>query len=433
MRIAFQFDVLEQDALEILRLIRTWKNDVAPINRIPPEILALIPDFWDTYDGGGGVIALTHVCRAWREVFTSRSSLWANINCEDADKTLVYFERSKSSPINLALYRDDALSPCDPFVRIIPHAIERLKSLSIKGTPMNLQDITANLPRPAPLLEELSIHGGRENARHLSPVLASVLFNGDLSLLRKLRLESVRTELPWRNMVNLTSFTLAHTLPGEVSVRRLLDFFEGAPHLHAVKLHSATRTSGARDKRLVSLALLKTMVIINGGPSSLLLSHLLIPAGAKLTTQMDSPRFLIEDHLPRSLSNLRNLSNFTTIELYGHDSCPHIRFSGPNGQVTIRGSSQFCGTSLVLGSLTQFDTSEVKRLEIYCGNSPSSDLPYHALLSMKDLRSLTLSRCKSPHTFIHALHPSVSPSGILACPNWRNSVSMGRYLTSIIL
>ena len=62
---------------------------LALINNIPPEILAPIPDFWNTDDRDHDVIALTHVCHAWREVFVSRSSLWADFDCLDEEKTPV--------------------------------------------------------------------------------------------------------------------------------------------------------------------------------------------------------------------------------------------------------------------------------------------------------------------------------------------------------
>ena len=54
-------------------------------------------------------------------------------------------------------------------------------------------------------------------------VLETTLFNGDVSL-HTIYLMRICTELPWRNMVNLTSFTLGYNLPGEVTIRQLLDF-----------------------------------------------------------------------------------------------------------------------------------------------------------------------------------------------------------------
>ena len=358
--------------------------------------------------GSRRLIAITHVCRTWRQTFTSRSSLWISLDCKHANKTRVYLERSKSSLIDVSLKRDGDLSPSDPFFQIVPHAIGRLKSLSIKGTRENLQDITSHLSLPAPLLEDLSIDGGDFPQRY-NPVLTTELFNGDLSPLYKLSLRHVRTELPWRNMVNLTSFRLAHTSPGEVSATHLLDFFESAPSLRQVELRASAPTSGAQHGRLVSLDCLERMYVLEGGPSPFLLDHLLIPAGAWLMTQVD-----LFGPFPRCLD--KNLSNSTKICLTIHEWYPRVRFSGPNGRIDmVLGTVQLSTTDLMLKSLAQFDTSKVKRLEINDACPSSRDLPYQTLLPMTALRTLTLHHCQSPHLFINALHPSMS-SNVVACP-----------------
>ena len=123
MWVRFQVDALMQDASEVFRLIRSWSNSLAPINQIPPEILTLLPDFWGKNHKDQCTIGLTHVCRAWREIFISCPSLWADFDCKDADKTRVYLECSRSSPINMSLDREDDLYLPDPFLQVIPRAI----------------------------------------------------------------------------------------------------------------------------------------------------------------------------------------------------------------------------------------------------------------------------------------------------------------------
>jgi hypothetical protein len=422
--VAFQFDVLEQEAFEILRLIRLWRNGVAPVNRMPPEILALVPDFWNKDCGGRDrdLIALTHVCRTWREVFISRSSLWIDLDCEDRDKTHVYLERSKPLPVNLSLRIHAFPPPCHPFFKVVPHSIGRLKSLSIKGDLGFLEGIADHLSHPAPVLEELSIRGNYDDGPRHNPVLTPALFNGDLSSLRKMKLDSVRTELLWRNMVNLTSVMLAHVSWGDDSVKQLLDFFESAPHLREVVL-LGTPTSGGQSGRLVPLACLEMMKITGGGSASPLLDSVLTPVGADLKIEVDLPNPPNKDHPPRFLDNLRNLANLTNIHLHidehidGHLRM-WVRFSGPNGQVEmISTSSWFGDTGFVLESLDLFDTSKVEQLRIDFYDFLSGDLPYRVLLPMKHLRTLTLYCCDSPHLFIYALHPAMSSSGTVICPN----------------
>ena len=355
------------------------------------------------HDRNQDVIALTHVCQAWRKIFASCPSAWTDLDCENADKTRVYLERSKSLPVDLRLERVEGLSPYDPFFQVISHAIPRLRSLAIHGTPANLQDIVSQLSRPAPLLRSLTIEVDCGCSPQRGPAITTTLFNGDLSSLRELRLKCVTTALPWRNMANLTSFTLGYTLVGDFPIKHLLDFLKSAPRLRKVRLHNAIPTSGAQNGRLVSLGCLKRMDIIGGGPSSLLLDHLLIPVGAKLTTQVGSlgplaDGSLVDGHLPRSLDNLRNFSD-STIQLHLEEFRPRIRFSGPNGQVTMVPAPPRTNTTHhVLKSLFRFDPSKIERLTIVGGNLEDNHdgcTILGAFIAMKGLRTLIISRCKN--------------------------------------
>jgi len=390
---------------------------LAPVNKIPPEILSLIPDFLDTEDRDKHTIALTHVCRTWREVFVSRSSLWTDFYRLDGEKTRVYLERSGSAPINLSLDLNKGVPPYDPLFQIIPHVTGRLESLLIKGMPEKIPAVTSHLSRPAPLLRYLSICPDRGCAPERCPVLTPTLFNGDLSSLSTLHLERVRTDLPWRNMVNLTSFILSHIPPGPAFAERLLDFFESAPYLEEVELCFATPMAGAQDGRLVSLARLKYMDIDGDAPCSVILNHLLIPAGAKLEITADLFNSPARVHLPRSLDNLKNFSDFTTIQLRPGKYCPLIEFSGPNGQVNMSlRTSRYDSTSLTLESLAEFDTSKIEWLKIDHGHLVSGELLYQTLLPMKNLRTLTLFSCSNLYIFIRALQPNPSSSEVVVCP-----------------
>ena len=90
---SFQVDALEVDAFEVLRLVRSIKNSFQPINCIPPEVLFVILDYqrkgdgYDGFDMDQDLIALTHVCRGWRDAFISRSSLWTRIDLTNVGKT----------------------------------------------------------------------------------------------------------------------------------------------------------------------------------------------------------------------------------------------------------------------------------------------------------------------------------------------------------
>lgn len=353
-------------------------------------------------------------------MFISRSSLWANLDCSDDEKTRIYLERSKSSPINLMLCRRKTISSHDPVFQIVPHLTGRLKSLLIKSTPETIRAIAPHLSHPAPLLRRLDVsadQGITPNDHH--PTLTPTLFNGDLSSLHTLNLHFIRTELPRGNMANLTSFALRCT--EGVTVGRLLDFFESAPRLRQVYLHYTAPSADAQIQRgqLISLTCLKKMVISGFSPPSILLDHLVIPVGAELTTKGDLLDSLVGDHLPRSLNNLKNFPNFTTIRLFVNDVNPVIEFTGPNGQVkTILDNEDDhpISSNMALKCLTQLDTSTTERLEIDGGDSLSRDTFHQALLPMKGLRTLLLARSADLQIFMDALRPSTSPSEGVVCP-----------------
>ena len=157
---------------------------MAPINQIPPEVLSLIPDYSDEdYHGScQGQITLTHVCRSWRDIFTSRSSLWAGLDLTSMVKTRTFIQRSKFSPLDVyasnlsdEIYLDDALS------LIIPH-IPRLRSLTFRSNA--IPDTLRNFHCHAPLLEDLEIVIYSPQTE----MLDIPLLNGDLQSLRRLNL-----------------------------------------------------------------------------------------------------------------------------------------------------------------------------------------------------------------------------------------------------
>jgi len=97
-------DVLEQDVSEVLSLVRSMKNAFATVNRIPQEVFSLIPEYCDAEEE---LVTLTHVCHGWRELFISRSSLWTSLDCTSVERTRVYLERSRTSPLEIRLTEKD--------------------------------------------------------------------------------------------------------------------------------------------------------------------------------------------------------------------------------------------------------------------------------------------------------------------------------------
>ncbi|KAF9781779.1 hypothetical protein BJ322DRAFT_244248 [Thelephora terrestris] len=129
-----------QDTSEIHRLLLSLRNSFAPVNRIPPEVLSLIPDYCDKDDLDQDLIKLTHVCRGWRDTFTSRSSLWTKLYFTNIDKTRTYIRRSQSSPMQIYLIDDQNTGYLDDAVSlVIPHPSTQIPDCPHGSPPRHLQ------------------------------------------------------------------------------------------------------------------------------------------------------------------------------------------------------------------------------------------------------------------------------------------------------
>lgn len=411
-------------------MVRSVRNNFAPINRIPPEVLSLIPDHLCSCHMDEGIIALTHVCQGWRELFISRSSLWTSLDCTNVGKTRVYIERSKTSPVGIHLeksysnaYRSDALL-------LAAAHINRLRSLTVCGSSGILPDLEKHFSCPAPLLRKLKINFDFDRSR--APSFPMTLFNGDLSGLRDLSLVGLTTNLPWRNLANLTCFKLSH-FPATVDppfVTRLLDFLESAPLLSEIYLlQSIPISSNAPPERLISLPHLTNLTTISQLTQSALLNHLSIPKGALLVVEFgfsgtNSP---IPDNLPKTLNNLNNLSHITEINMSLDTTEKAVRLRGPSGELQMYGTwtagnlSSHVLERRFFRSLDKFNLSKVRSLVLTKFTAPSANeiqktSVFQTLLLMKDLRTLTLIKCNNL-AFIRALDPEENTSGTILCPD----------------
>ena len=368
-------------------------------------------------------IALTHVCRSWREVLIADSSLWTRFDCTNVDKTRVYIERSKSSSLEISLVSSEGAAYLgDAFLLVAPH-ISRLRSFRIVGTEDPFRNLTQHISCSAPLLRELTIDLNCDR----DPTLNITLFNGDLSSLHTLNLTGVGTRLPWKNLSNLTTFKLHYTPSGQVSITKLLNFFENSSRLRNVSLtHSMAESSDAPPERVVSPPCLENLTIVADPPAhSILLDHLIIPAQATLTLRSGviGNGHPLRDFLPKELGNLKNISSVASINICFDDAERPVRLEGPVGGLFVfgswKGSPLFDLDRQVFKSLDHFTLSKTQGLVVTKFKTPTvvveNSAPYHVLLRVETLRTLTLIQCNN-RSFILALNPDKNPSKHILCP-----------------
>ena len=403
-------------------MVRSMKNTFTPISRVSQDILSLIPDYCDTDDE---LVALTHVCRGWREQLISRPSLWTSLDCTNVEKTRIYLDRSKASPLDIWL--DDEEPPRflnDAFLLTVPH-LDRLKSLSLYGSSNDLLQLTKYFGIPVPLLEELDLRFTCAE----TPVIQDAIFDGNLSSLRELRLSGVIASLTWTNLSNLTTFALRQVPSNKISVTQLLNCFEHASLLRKIQLRDAfPNSSDAPLERVVPLPHLKFLAIVAQPAHTILLNHLSIPTGASLKQEINfsDDKSPIPTYLQKPCTSLENLSHITSVNL-SFNSGVFLRLDGPSGTLYVYGNwvgVEAWGPPImdqrILRSLAQFRIPTVERLTItQCKASLPKKVEkspvYTALLLANNLSSLTLTECINL-PFISTLNPKQNASRIVVCP-----------------
>lgn len=420
-----ELNALEQDAFEVICLVRSVKNSLAPINRIPPEILSLVPDHYDKDHADQDLIALTHVCRTWRVVFISRSSLWTNLDFVNVDKARTYIQRSKSSPLEIFLdgHRAGNTYFHETFALAAPH-IRRFKSLAIRGH--SLTSVLEHFSDQAPLPEKLDIGIAALDP----PTLQNALFNGDLSPWRGLTLGGVVTSLPWSNLLNLTMFKLSSCPPGPGFVTQLLDVFECAPLLHTIVLEdSIPMFSDAPPGRMVSLPHLKKFTITAMSGHVMLLKHLRIPPRVSLTLRLNSDGTIspLQELRPETFASLIGHPDITAIYILLDAIQKNLRLVGPNGGVDVlinRGNYSVSRRMMdhrVLRSISPHFLSTTQKLVVseYEPSGPAHvEYPtiFRTISYMNKLRTLVLNSCHN-RSFVLALNPGENSHRNVLCPD----------------
>src|SRR5882762_1087255 len=93
---------LERDLSAALTALREWKNSLVRINRIPLDILSLIPTHLSSQKDR---FRASFVCRHWRRVFLQHAALWSQLLLKNGEvyvQTLL--ERAKASPLDVSTH-----------------------------------------------------------------------------------------------------------------------------------------------------------------------------------------------------------------------------------------------------------------------------------------------------------------------------------------
>jgi len=407
---------MERDLSDLVPKFKALRNVLAPINKLPPEVLSQIPKCFLIHD----LIVATQVCRYWRTTLISCSPLWCNIDCERGPEALTCLHRSKGSPIYVSVTRipnDEVLA------RLSPHT-GRIKSLHLQSRWSVAQSVFARFTDPAPDLETLTVIC-RPSTAAAGPV-PSTLLTGNLPKLRSLTLQGLASDLAHFVLPSLTYFELSNVTspPLSISLSNLLAFLERSPLLESVcvDFHGECVHDTPRQK-LVSLRALKTLYISGSGlvghGENSLLARLELPKGVDVTVILlilDGSSNVIAHAIPPHPERLPFVSGIKSVHIEMHPThgrCT-FRFSGENGRVTVTARWPIANLdldNLLMGSIQSFLPLSTEGVEGFYIQGYQAREDYYlpalrAFESLPNLESILMVHCDNTALLRALRHPT---------------------------
>ncbi|KAI0676052.1 hypothetical protein C8Q78DRAFT_1007887 [Trametes maxima] len=284
-------------------------NNLSPTTRLPPEILSEIftlvaVDNYDArrwhYCGSSHAykwIALTHVCRAWRDIALNTPRLWSRVVITRPDAAMAALARSRKAPLwltSVLLHPEDfrATMLCDT----LRGESTRLKELNISGPSRLVQMLSAGWTTPAITLEKLTLSSDfpqcdRNYVLPSMPVSAEI-FSREVPRLQHLEIH--RIAIDWPNPLFCSTLrTLAvhsrYDMPASVKegeFRKLLDALERMVSLENLQLNEAIPRlldDAATMGRLIALPNLRRLdLFADASESANLFRHLSLPIDVQM-------------------------------------------------------------------------------------------------------------------------------------------------------
>ncbi|KAI0055537.1 hypothetical protein BV25DRAFT_1833110 [Artomyces pyxidatus] len=248
-----------------------------------------------------GWVAVSHVCRQWRDIAVGSPTLWQDIDFALGPEWVPdMLARSKALPVTIRKTFPSGQGWFPHELDLLTAHLFHTKRLFLSGDPTTLTSAVQSLNTPAPILEYLDLHF---NQVMDDPFAPSQFFAGHTP--RLLTLSLTNYGLAWR--VNLPTARLANLIikyergSGRYHLLRdfasLLDLVESIPTLQSLYAASNYRSHDQEawsGPRVVRLPHLKRLQIDSGKYKFLsLVNHIEIPP----TTALDfsiHPGFLAE-------------------------------------------------------------------------------------------------------------------------------------------
>jgi len=351
-------DELSGGAKRLLIRAEELKNSFQPIQRLPPDMIIEVATYLDPRACGGDcehLIAISQVCRYWRETLLSNPESWCFVKSEFMEFVPLFLGRSGSYPLEIDL-TDTWSSYAMGHIR--PHA-KRLAILRCRVDEASTPFLRA-LSRldHSPNLHTLSISSTRAPA--VAPELIKMAFiSGEMPALRTLEL------LPFPVIPQFVQFKYLVNLRIEVThstLTAVLDLLAANPSLEKVGLvGNFEDVEDDRPAESTVLGSLKFLSVERCAPLRLF-EKLTLPRGARVFIRYNPrfipPVFTLQQPMER-YANLQGLTSLHALMNPGSDT--YVDANGPNGSISIR-YRELLDPAPLCNTITSLPTTGIIRL-----------------------------------------------------------------------
>ena len=205
-------------------------NTFPKINRLPPELLASIPYFLESYKD---IINTTHVCRHWRDTIIASPPLWSCLDNETMHEDLVAacIDRCGSTPLDVTFNRCPGTSNTRFLEKVVLHS-SHIRKIRFPSLPWcRIAELSKAFEAPLPLLREVDL--GICCCIMVPPLFEQPFLAGAINLV-SLSLHDATSQsgtLLHLAIPTLTHLTLLFYEPRIPSVGELLELLRASPLL----------------------------------------------------------------------------------------------------------------------------------------------------------------------------------------------------------
>ena len=275
-------------------------NTLAPISRLPPEILATIFVFlstsaWNKRDIHLEWIRVAHVCRRWREVALDHPRFWSHINFTGLTSggMAEILARAKMAPLHLKADVIWGATQVEVFERQLEVHISHTRHLSLSGY---FETTLSRLSSSAPTLESLSLSHKSPRFRLRPATIPDNFLNCAAPNLTSLKLENC--DISWnspllKGLRNLQIHDISTKARPEL--KDWLDALNEMPKLKTLSLQSTTPHAPlaspliSEPSRTITLPFLTHFHIhAFANDCALALAHLVLPTLTWLNVDVES-------------------------------------------------------------------------------------------------------------------------------------------------